>query len=80
MDQSSLDRIFAHMGLPGWDKIYPNEICKKCYKHAECEIAGMVCAAITVIGGLAVLVSIPPLEGIRAEYFLGDLKKVLSDD
>jgi len=47
---SSMGRLLAACEAPGWDQVYPGEICKQC----RVQNCNQSCAAIIVIAGLAV--------------------------
>ena len=80
MPETSLGRIFEGLGVTDWEEIFPKKICEKCPLNGkECPEGHVPCAAIKVIGGLAVITTVNASQSsaLLAEFFMKDLKKTL---
>ncbi len=80
MSETSLGRIFEGLGISNWEEIFPKKICEKCIlKEKECS-KNQACAALRVIGGLAVIATVDAglSSPVFAFNFIENFKKSLN--
>lgn len=70
---TSLGRLYGSLGVPDWEEIFPQQICAKCFLQRQCP-SDKRCAALTIIGGLAVKAT---FSAITAQAFAFNLKETL---